>query len=86
MSSQVAKKAGSALSRMPQLPSISDIVKLYKLRAIKELSQNFLLDKNINDKIVRAAGVRKDCKLFYSCIFLNGPIENLNKNLGNQIK
>lgn len=43
--------------RLPPMPSISEIVKLYKLSAKKKLSQNFLLDKNINDKIIRAAGV-----------------------------
>ena len=44
--------------QLPPMPSISEIVKLYKLRAQKKLSQNFLLDKNINDRIIRAAGVR----------------------------
>ena len=58
MSAQGAKL--TKVFRMPQLPSISDLVKLYKLSAIKQLSQNFLLDKNINDKIIRAAGVKKD--------------------------
>jgi dimethyladenosine transferase 1 len=48
--------------RLPPMPSLSDLVKLYKLSAIKKLSQNFLLDRNINDKIVKAAGIRKECK------------------------
>ena len=42
---------------LPPMPSLSDLVKLYKLRAIRQLSQNFLLDKNINDKIVRNAEI-----------------------------
>ncbi len=46
--------------KLPALPSISDLVKLYKLRAQKSLSQNFLLDKNINDKIINAAGISEN--------------------------
>lgn len=42
--------------RLPPLPSVRDLVKLYKLRAIKQLSQNFLMEQRITDKIVRAAG------------------------------
>ena len=33
--------------RLPPLPRVSDIVKLYGLRAKKQLSQNFLLDLNV---------------------------------------
>ncbi len=47
---------------LPPLPTISEIVKLYKLTAQKRLSQNFLLDKNINDRIVRAAGIKENGK------------------------
>lgn len=45
---------------LPSMPSLSDLVKLYKLRAIRQLSQNFLLDKNVNDKIIRQAGIKPD--------------------------
>lgn len=44
--------------RLPPLPSISEILKLYKLRAMKQLSQNFLLDSNISDKIAKHADVK----------------------------
>ncbi|KYQ54336.1 Dimethyladenosine transferase 1, mitochondrial [Trachymyrmex zeteki] len=42
--------------RLPPLPVIRDILKLYNLSAIKRLSQNFLLDQNITNKIVAKAG------------------------------
>ncbi|XP_034249396.1 dimethyladenosine transferase 1, mitochondrial [Thrips palmi] len=46
---------GSAL-RLPPLPSPRDLIKLYKLRARKQLSQNFLLDTRITDKFAKSAG------------------------------
>ncbi|XP_012056513.1 PREDICTED: dimethyladenosine transferase 1, mitochondrial [Atta cephalotes] len=42
--------------RLPPLPTIRDILKLYNLSATKRLSQNFLLDENITNKIVAKAG------------------------------
>ncbi|CAG7723624.1 unnamed protein product [Allacma fusca] len=54
--------------RLPPLPSIRDLVKLYRLTAIKQLSQNFLLDERMSDKIVRAAG-----KLEGRCVCEVGP-------------
>jgi len=42
--------------RLPPLPSLRDLVKLYKLQALKQLSQNFLMDERLTDKIVKSAG------------------------------
>ncbi|XP_050431432.1 mitochondrial dimethyladenosine transferase 1 [Adelges cooleyi] len=52
--------ATSRVVRLPPLPSIRDLIKLYKLRAMKELSQNFLMDPRLTDRIVKAAGPIKD--------------------------
>lgn len=53
----------SQLVRLPPLPSIRDLIKLYKIRAMKELSQNFLMDPRLTSRIVRSAGPTKDCEV-----------------------
>lgn len=42
--------------RLPPFPSVRDVLKLYNLNAIKRLSQNFLMDKNLTDKIISKTG------------------------------
>jgi 16S rRNA (adenine1518-N6/adenine1519-N6)-dimethyltransferase len=38
---------------MPTLPPLRDVIKKFNLRANKSLGQNYLLDKNLNEKIAR---------------------------------
>ena len=41
---------------LPPLPTVAELLKLYQIRAAKQLSQNFLLDTKLCGKVVRAAG------------------------------
>ena len=41
---------------LSSLPPLRDVIRDHDLRAEKKLGQNFLLDQNITDKIVRACG------------------------------
>ncbi|KAJ1992578.1 hypothetical protein GGI26_002651 [Coemansia sp. RSA 1358] len=47
-------------SKLPKLPSIRDLIQLYNLKAKQQLSQNFIMDKNVTDKIVGLAGLELD--------------------------
>lgn len=44
------------MSDLSSLPPLRNIIRDHELRAEKKLGQNFLLDLNLTDKIVRAAG------------------------------
>ncbi|XP_043199819.1 dimethyladenosine transferase 1, mitochondrial-like isoform X1 [Amphibalanus amphitrite] len=49
-----------ATPRLPPLPSIRDLLRLYRLRAVQQLSQNFLLDAGVCARLARAAGPLRD--------------------------
>ena len=46
------------------LPPLRDVIEDFDLRAKKSLGQNFLLDQNITDKIVRESGNLDDMNVF----------------------
>jgi hypothetical protein len=47
--------------KLPAMPTISEIVKLYGLSARQQLSQNFILDMNLCARIVRSCGDLTGC-------------------------
>ena len=38
---------------LPPLPTVPELLKIYQIRAAKQLSQNFLLDQNLCRKLIR---------------------------------
>ncbi|VDM73400.1 unnamed protein product, partial [Strongylus vulgaris] len=47
----------TSFPRLPPLPPLRDFIHMYRLRAKKILSQNYLMDMNLTRKIVKSAGV-----------------------------
>lgn len=74
LAEMVVKETSASLDqsflRLPPLPSPRELLKLYKISAQRNLSQNFLLDSRINNKIVTKTGQIKDC---YVCEIGPGP-------------
>ena len=50
--------------KIENLPPLREIIRTHELRADKKFGQNFLLDGNLTDKIVRAAGKLDNCTVF----------------------
>lgn len=48
-------RRGSGL-RLPPMPTIRDVIRIFKLQARKQLSQNFITDERLTARIVKAAG------------------------------
>ncbi|KAF0444855.1 S-adenosyl-L-methionine-dependent methyltransferase [Gigaspora margarita] len=48
------------MKNLPRLLSVRDLVKMYNLTAQSQLSQNFILDKNITDKVVKSAMINSN--------------------------
>ncbi|KAG0221706.1 Dimethyladenosine transferase 1, mitochondrial [Mortierella sp. GBA43] len=46
-----------AATRLPSLPPIRDLIRIYGLSASQRFSQNFILDKNVTDTIAKRAKV-----------------------------
>ena len=55
--------------RMPPLPTTKDLLRIYKIKAKRTLSQNFILDPRILQKFVKTGGE-----------FLSSCIENVPNN------
>jgi len=45
-----------AANRLPPLPTVKDILRMYNIKAQKRLSQNFILDPRLLDRLARAGG------------------------------
>ena len=52
----MTSNAGNMVRRLPPLPTIGDILRIYGIRAKKSLSQNFIMDPRILKKFVKTAG------------------------------
>ena len=52
-----------APKRLPPLPSTSDLLKVYRLRARKQLSQNFLMNPRVCDRFVAAARIKEGTRV-----------------------
>lgn len=54
--------------RLPPMPTIRDVIRIFKLHAKKQLSQNFITDERLTARIVKAAG-----NIHNQCVLEVGP-------------
>eukprot|EP01126_Amoeba_proteus_P026748 TRINITY_DN2648_c0_g1_i8.p1 TRINITY_DN2648_c0_g1~~TRINITY_DN2648_c0_g1_i8.p1 ORF type:complete len:320 (-),score=41.42 TRINITY_DN2648_c0_g1_i8:23-982(-) len=59
-------------SRLPPLPTLRDIIRMYGLTAKQQLSQNFIMDLNLTDKIIQRTQKRTG-PLFGKTVIEVGP-------------
>ena len=43
----------SSVRRLPPLPTVKDVLRIYKINATKKLSQNFIMDPRLLDRFAR---------------------------------
>lgn len=60
MSAAQGLRSATAACRLPPLPSVRDLLRMYGIRAMRKLSQNFLLDPKLARRLVRACGSVRD--------------------------
>lgn len=51
MASSTLKVFGETSTYLPPLPALRDFIKMYRLKAEKALSQNYLMDMNLCRKV-----------------------------------
>lgn len=49
--------------RLPPLLSVTDLLKLYKVKSSKRLAQNFLINPKLTRDFVRASGIAAGCSV-----------------------
>ncbi|KAF6040702.1 mtTFB1 [Bugula neritina] len=64
--------------RLPPIPTIQELIRVYKLGARKRLSQNFLLNQAAIQKLVNCAGDLKGCSV---CETLSSAYTYIGKNM-----